>query len=301
LLFPLLVLATGCALGGEGLPPTVFTTTPAHGSGNVPVTAGITAIFSSPMDSTTITAGSFTLTQGEIPIPGSVTCSGKSATFTPESNLAGNAVFTATITTSAKDAAGVAVASNQVWTFMTVPALTAGSIALYYTHTFGVNPWTRSSSPVTLTNGANVVSQSANPDGSVTLTIANASGYEDNGFYFYVGTLQFLSSLRVVGSGTGIFTANLYLDVDNDGEFFTWGPPNVFSAVGADLYYTGPSAVNGVLTIDATTVFGGHTLPQLRSGVVGGVNPNTRAGIWIGISVGSGSQTTTIVSVRQNG
>ncbi len=219
LLCPLLVLAAGCA---PGIPPTVFTTTPADGSGNVPVTASITATFSSSMDATTITASTFTLSQGDTPIPGAVTCSGKTAIFTPASNLAGNAVFTATITTDVKDAAGVAVARNRMWTFMTV-AGPAGSTGMYFVYTFGANPWTRSSLPVTLTNGANIVSQSANPDGSVTLTIANASGYEDNGFYYFAGTLSNLGSLRVVGTGT--FSANLYLDVDNDGEFFTWGPP----------------------------------------------------------------------------
>jgi hypothetical protein len=301
MLFPFLIMAGSCSLIGEGLPPTVFIATPSDGSGNVPVTARITAVLSRPMDSSTLTTSSFTLTQGGVPVPGSVTCSGKTATFTPASNLPGNAVLTATITTAAKDVSGVAVARDQVWTFMTIPALTAGTIALYYTYTFDVNPWTRSSSPVTLTNGANVVSQSANPDGSVTLTIANAAAYEDNGFYFYIGTLQYLSSLRVVGVGAGTFTANLYLDVNGDGEFFVWSPPNVYSNVGADLYYSGPSSVGGVLTIDATTLFGGYTLPQLRAGMLGGVNANTRVGIWLGISVSSGSQTTTIASVRQNG
>ncbi len=304
MLFTLLVMTTGCSVGSSvSLPPTVLVTIPAGGSGNVPVTASVTATFSRPMDAATITTGSFTLTQNGTAVPGTVSCNGARATFAPTNALSGNSTFTATITTAAKDAAGIAVSNDQSWTFTTIPALTAGGIALYYTYTFGANPWTRSMSPVTLTNGANVVSQSVNSDGSVTLTIANATGYEDNGFYFYVGTLRYLSSLRVVGSGTGTFGANLYLDVDNDGEFFTWSPPDVYSALGADRYYTGPTTVNGVLTIDATTLFSGggtSTLPQLRGGAVPGVNANTRAGIWLGFSVGSGSQTTTIVSVRQN-
>jgi hypothetical protein len=54
MLLPLLVLAAGCSLGIGGLVPTVYTASPANGSGNVPVTASITATFSSPMDATTI-------------------------------------------------------------------------------------------------------------------------------------------------------------------------------------------------------------------------------------------------------
>jgi hypothetical protein len=300
LLTGLVALVMGCSV--EGLPPTLLYATPADCSGNVPVTASVSAVFSSPMDPSTLTTASFTVMQSGVPVAGSVSCSGRTATFTPSANLPGNSTFTATVTTAAKDAGGVAVASNQVWTFTTVSG-PSGSTALFYAFTFGANPWTRSSSPVTLINGANVVSQTADTEGAVTITIANASGYEDNGFYYSVGTLQNLGSLRIVGSGTATFSANLYLDVDNDGEFFTWNPPNatVFAGLGADLFYTGPADVGGVVTIDSTTVFsGGNTLPQLRAGAVAGVNANTRAAVWIGISTNSGSQTVKITSVGPN-
>ena len=305
LLLPL-VLATACSLGiGEGLPPTVVYTTPAKGSGNVPVTSTISATFSRSMDATTINAGTFTLTQGGVPISGSVTYSGRTATFTPTSNLPGNSVFTATITTGAKDAAGVAVASSQAWTFMTIPVPTAGTIVLYYTYTMNGGTFTRTFSPVTMTAGANTLSQSLNPtDGSITLTIANlpVGGYEDNGFYFYVGALQYFYSLRVVAaSGSGPFSANLYLDASNDGQFFSWAS-DVYSGLGGDLYYTANTApVNGVLTIDSTTTFGGSTLPQLRAGAIAGVSGSTRAAIWLGIAPAAGtSRTATIVSITQN-
>jgi hypothetical protein len=288
-----LVLAAGCSVGaGQGFPPTLFITNPADGSGNVPVTAAVSATFSRAMDPTTITASSFTITQDGTSIPGTVTCSGKTATFTPTNNLPGNAIFTGTITTDAKDVNGVAVPSNQVWTFMTIPVPTANSIVLYYTYT-QVSPfWTRTASPLTLTNGANTISQSFNPlDGSVTITILNAPGYQDNGFYFSVGSLQYFSSLRVVtASGAGPFSA-----------FFTWAA-NVISGLGSDKYSSASAApVNGVLTLDSTTSFGGYTIPQLRAGAVAGVTGSTRAAIWLGFSLGPGqSQTTSTASITEN-
>jgi hypothetical protein len=50
---------------------------------------------------------------------GTVTYSGTTATFTPSSNLNSNTTYTATITTGAKNLAGVAIANNYVWTFNT--------------------------------------------------------------------------------------------------------------------------------------------------------------------------------------
>jgi large repetitive protein len=302
LLGPVAFAVAGCSVGiGEGLPPTVVYATPADGSGNVPVTAAITAVFSTPMDSTTVTASTFIVSRNGLPLTGTVTCTGRTATFTPTNNLPGNSMFSATITTGAKDAAGNAVASNQAWTFMTIPVPTAGNVVLYYTYTMNGGTFTRSPTPVSLTNGANVLSQSANPDGSVTLSIQSMpAGYEDNGFYFYVGSLQYFNSLRVVSSG-GSFTANLYLDVDNNGQFFSWNGSNVITGVAPDLYYTsGASPVAGVLTVDSTTSFSGHTIPQLRAGAVAGVSGSTRAAIWLGFSLGSGSQTATILSITQN-
>jgi hypothetical protein len=314
LLLLLIVPVGGCSLGiGGGLAPTVSYTVPANGTGNVPVTAKITATFSSPMDSTTITPSTFTLSQNGILIPGSVNCSGNTATFTPTNHLPGESVFTATITTGAKSAAGIAVATNQAWTFMTIPAQAAGDIVLYYTYTMNGGSFTRSPIPATITNGTNIVSQTFNPtDGSVTLTIQNApAGYEDNGFYFYVGALQYFTSLRVVAAnGSGTYSANLYLDANNDGQFFSWSS-NVFAGVGGDMYLSAnTSPVNGVLTIDSTTSFnvqgspgGTYTLPQLVGGALAtyGVSGSTGAAIWIGFALSSsGSQTTTIDSITEN-
>jgi hypothetical protein len=207
---------------------------------------------------------------------------------------------TAAVTTAAKDVYGTALAADRSWTFMTVPTLTAGNIVLYYAYTLNGATWTRSLAPATYTVGGNVVSQTYNPaDGSVTLTITNAPGGEDNGFYFYVGELRYLNTIKVVAApGSGPYNANIYFDTSGDGQFFAW-TGNVYANLGGDQYYIGPSAVGGVLTIDDTSSFGGHTIAQYKAGV-GGVTGATRAAIYLGTSVSSGSWTATIQTVKVN-
>ena len=100
--------------------PIVISTVPANAATGVAVNQTLTATFSKPMDPNTINATTFTLQQGATPIPGTVTYSGVTATFTLASNLPPNTTFTATITTGASDIAGAALSANYVWTFTTV-------------------------------------------------------------------------------------------------------------------------------------------------------------------------------------
>ncbi|MGB8473099.1 MAG: Ig-like domain-containing protein, partial [Candidatus Acidiferrum sp.] len=100
--------------------PTVVSTVPADGDTAVAVNTTVTATFSRPMDPTTITSTTFTLVgPGATAVAGAVTYSGSTATFTPTAILAANTLYTATITTSAKDPAGSALAADFVWTFTT--------------------------------------------------------------------------------------------------------------------------------------------------------------------------------------
>jgi hypothetical protein len=102
--------------------PTVLSTTPANTASAVALTSTINATFSRAMDPTTITTTSFLLTgPGITPVPGAVTYTGTTATFTPTAPLTINTVYTATITTGAKDTTGSALAANYVWTFSTFP------------------------------------------------------------------------------------------------------------------------------------------------------------------------------------
>lgn len=103
--------------------PTVSATNPANTATAVPINQKITATFSKAMDSTTITATTFTVLNGVTPIAGSVTYAGLTATFTPAASLPASTLLTATITNGAKDLAGNALTTGGLapnpWTFTT--------------------------------------------------------------------------------------------------------------------------------------------------------------------------------------
>ncbi len=103
--------------------PTVTSTVPADTATGVGVNQAINATFSTAMDPATITTGTFTLVGPGTTtfVTGTVTYNAASniATFTPAANLAASALFTATVTTGARDLAGNPLAANKVWTFTT--------------------------------------------------------------------------------------------------------------------------------------------------------------------------------------
>jgi len=76
-------------------------------------------MFSEPMDPLTISASTFTLSQGAVVVPGTVTYERSIATFTPSTILTAATVYTATLTTGAKDMAGNALAANTSVSFTT--------------------------------------------------------------------------------------------------------------------------------------------------------------------------------------
>jgi hypothetical protein len=134
--------------------PTVLSVQPANGATSIAVNSKVTATFNEAMNASTITSSSFTLMQGTTSIAGSVSYSGTTATFTPTGVLTGNKVYTATITTAAKDVAGNALTSNYSWSFTTVattPPVTGLSFAtdvvpaLNVCNVCHVHSWTTSS------------------------------------------------------------------------------------------------------------------------------------------------------------
>lgn len=101
-------------------PPTVISVTPLSGMTGVCPSTVVTATFSRAMNPATINTATFTLTgPGTTPVTGVVTYTASTATFTPSNPLTLNTLYTATITTGAKDVFGIALASNFVWSFTT--------------------------------------------------------------------------------------------------------------------------------------------------------------------------------------
>jgi hypothetical protein len=109
--------------------PTVISTVPVKGATGVPLSQVVSATFNEAMNCATLTATTFKLTgPGTTAIAGTVACAGSAATFTPGAQLAVNTLYTATITTGAKNPAGTQLAGNYVWTFRTVPAPSAPTV-----------------------------------------------------------------------------------------------------------------------------------------------------------------------------
>jgi hypothetical protein len=99
--------------------PTILFTSPADGTLDVRVNYVITANFSEPMDSSTITTGTFFLSDGAIAIAGEVSYTDMTSTFTSTANLENDNTYIATITTGVKDMAGNPLLTDYVWSFTT--------------------------------------------------------------------------------------------------------------------------------------------------------------------------------------
>ncbi len=153
--------------------PTVTHTSPLYAATGTATNAKILVTFSKAMDPTTITTSTFTLKHGTTSDSGTVSYTGVTATFAPSSNLAANTLYTATITTGAKDSGGHALAVNFVWSFTTgqladttpptvistspVVAVPVNS-AISATFSKAMDPATITTTTFTITQGATSVS-----------------------------------------------------------------------------------------------------------------------------------------------
>jgi hypothetical protein len=143
--------ATACA------PPTVISVAPPNAATGICPNTLVTATFSEAMQPSTINGTTFTLTgPGATAVAGTVAyvASSDFATFTPTSPLALNTLYTATITTGARDLTGDPLASNYVWTFTTSLTTCQATVPLGTSCMFGIlaaTPVVSSSGPSNVT------------------------------------------------------------------------------------------------------------------------------------------------------
>jgi outer membrane beta-barrel protein len=109
------VFTTGPA--SDTTAPTVIFTSPVDGATAAPVKQKVHAAFSENMDPASISAATFLVKQGNTTVPGKLTSSGSTATFTPSQNFERGKAYTATVTTGATDLAGNGMAKNYLWNF----------------------------------------------------------------------------------------------------------------------------------------------------------------------------------------
>jgi hypothetical protein len=108
--------------------PRVLSSSPAGDAVGVAINTNVSAVFSEAMDPTSLGSATFTVSSGEpaVSVAGTVLYADNEAVFWPAARLASNTTYTATITTGATSASGVALAASHVWTFTTGTELAPG-------------------------------------------------------------------------------------------------------------------------------------------------------------------------------
>ncbi len=189
--------------------PTVVSTVPVIGATGVPVSTLVSATFSEAMNPATINAATFTLTgPGGTPVAGAVSFAGTTATFAPTTVLATSTLYTATITTGAKDPTGAALAANFEWTFTTVPApspIVISTVPANGTASVAVN------TPISAT-----FSEAMNPAtiNAATFTLTGPGATPVAGTVSYAGTTATFTPTTVLATST-VFTATITTGAKN--------------------------------------------------------------------------------------
>ena len=116
----LVVFITGCKKEDDPyVYPEGTTSDPLANSKEVARNKELTFIFKEAMDPSTVNVSTFTLVHGTTAVPGTVTYEGTTANFKPSGMLEAGTLYTATITTGAKNLAGNALAADTKWNFKT--------------------------------------------------------------------------------------------------------------------------------------------------------------------------------------
>jgi hypothetical protein len=116
------IAIAGCPIADRDLdPPQVIATVPIDSTTGVALNGTINMTFSEAMDPETIVAANYSVVHGATPVAGVVTydASTYTAIFTPTTDLLASTGYIARITTGAEDAAGNALATDMVWSFVT--------------------------------------------------------------------------------------------------------------------------------------------------------------------------------------
>jgi len=116
----LIVLASACKKDDAAIDnPMVSSSDPINEETSVGRNKAVSITFAEAMEPTTINATTFIVKEGTTEIAGTVTYEGKTATFTPQTMLNAETLYTATITTGAKTLAGKSSPTDITWSFTT--------------------------------------------------------------------------------------------------------------------------------------------------------------------------------------
>lgn len=99
--------------------PTIFSASPEDGENDVARNTIVTVTFNQAMNAQTINNATFTLENATESVNGTVEYSGTTASFTPDTLLDAQTVYTVKISTEAENTTGVSIAANTEWDFTT--------------------------------------------------------------------------------------------------------------------------------------------------------------------------------------
>ena len=238
---------------GATISPTVISTDPANNATAVVLNKTVTATFSVPMDPLTLTTTTFSIKQGTAPIAGAVSYTGTTASFRPSANLLPGTIYTATITTGAKNVPGTAMVNNYVWTF------TTGTITA---------PTVISTDPLNLATGValNKVINAVFSMAMDPLTITTSSFTLMIGTTSVAGTVSYLGSTASFTPTGGLLTGNTYTATITTVAKNTAGIPIANDYVWS--FSTGAAA--GPMGVDLKSV--------ARFGIIAGLGVSNQAG-----------------------
>lgn len=193
-----LTVVFGGDLQTDSVQPTVSSTLPANAATGVATNQAVAVTFSEEMNSASVNKSTFTLKQGNKSVSGVYTHKDSTVVFTPNVPLLTNTLYTATVTTGAKDLVGNPLEATYTWSFTTgmsadnsaptvlstVPEDSADDIpvtqTLVATFNEAMNPSTLNSSTFLLTGpGSTSVTGTVNYDSSSrTVTLAPGAPLE---------------------------------------------------------------------------------------------------------------------------
>jgi hypothetical protein len=250
------------------LSPKVIASDPANNVTGVFLNKTVTATFNVPMDPTSITASTYTLMNGMIPVAGAVSYTGGMAFFTPSVALSASTLYTATVTKGAKDATGTNMTSDFVWSFTTgsvsapkvlstLPLNLATGVALNSTAsaTFSeaMDPTKVTSLTFTVMNGTTLV------PGAVTYTGLIATFTPTS--LFLSGTTYTATITTGAKNPTGVSLANDYV--------WTFSTKSTLGPLGVDLKSVGHFGI--IAGVGVTNAAGFSEIHDMDCGISPGV------------------------------
>ena len=177
--------------------PVVISTDPIDEAIDVPLDKVVTATFSKTMDLSTINSATFTLHNGLLPVLGFIDYAGVEGSFTPSTPLLPGTLYTATVTTGAKDLEGNALAADTVWSFTTIAPIVQFTVDLTSDPVDGGN-----------TSGGGLVNDGA----SVTVLAEPNTGYSFDEWTEDGVSVSTLESYTFVVNEDRTLVANFTLD-----------------------------------------------------------------------------------------